>query len=318
MGRRLRLAESQGMRLQMWSMQKQHWQNLRYVHKSARYCEFIAYQIRYSLSKVKKMTINLTVASLNLFITYRGSIMSWLCLFHKVYSQQEIIKSRLSSYCREKKKIKACMCWWLSGEIFYTSLVSQQLLLLLPLWIDHVMPCLSLTLLPNLSQQTEIRDFLSESFSLQCLLLMSHAAQTSLDVLHSPCSSSLMQRCVCRSCPCSTGACAPSTARRGRAPADLPKGLPKFQSTAAHPWGKPRFSAQTKHGWAGFSLNNLILKIIQDNASMSPQRKCPPGGNWPCVLPSDLSWSSLRFWPDKSCVHWGFFCVEIIQTMPNL
>lgn len=274
MGGRLRLAESQGIRLQMWSMQKQQWQKLRCVHKSARYCEFIAYQIRYSLSKVQKMTINLTVASLNLFITYRGSIMSWVCLFHKVYSQLEIIKSRLSSYCREKKKIKACMCW-LSGEIFYTSLVSQQLLLLLPLWIDRVMPCLSLTLLTNLSQQTEIRYFLSESFSLQCLLLMSHAAQKSLDVLHSPRSSSLVQRCFSRSCPCSTGAWAPSAAWHGRAPADLPRRLPKFQSTAAHPWGKPRFSEQTKHCWAVFSLNNLILKIIQDNRSVSTQQKMP-------------------------------------------
>lgn len=100
----LGLAASQGTRFQMWSMQKQQWQNLRRVHKSSRYCEFIAYQIRYSLSKVQKLTINLTVASLNLFITYRGSLVSRFCLSHKVYSQQEVIKSRLSSYCREKNQ----------------------------------------------------------------------------------------------------------------------------------------------------------------------------------------------------------------------
>lgn len=161
------------------------------------------------------------------------------------------------------------MCWWLSGEIFYISLVSQQLLLLLPLWIDHVMPCLSLTLLTNLSQQTEIRNFLSESFSLQCLLLMSHATQTSLDVLHSPWFSSLLQRCFSGSCPCSSGACALPTVWHGSWP---PK---NFQSTAAHSQGKPRFTEHTKHFWAAFSPNNLILKIIQDNGSEFPQQKMP-------------------------------------------
>lgn len=104
MGGELGLAESQDTRSKMCSMQKQQWQKLRWVHKSARYCEFIAYQIRYWLSKVQSLTINLTVASLNLFITYRGSLVSQFCLSHKVYSQQEIIKSRQSSYCQKKNQ----------------------------------------------------------------------------------------------------------------------------------------------------------------------------------------------------------------------
>lgn len=216
------------------------------------------------------------------------------------------------------------MCWWLSGEIFYTSLVSQQLLLFLPLWIDHVMPCLSLTLLTNLSQKTEIRDFLSESFSLQCLLLMSHATQTSLGVLHSPWTSSVMQRCLFRSCPCSTGTCPPLPACHGRALAGLPRRLPKFPSTAAHPWGELWFSEQAKHCWAVLSLKTL--KIIQDNGSGSPQQRML---SWwklaigsplevGSTLPSDLSWNSLTFQPDKSWVHGGIFCAEVIQTMFNL
>lgn len=283
----------------MWSMQKQQWQKLRCVHKSARYCEFIAYQIRYSLPKVQKLTINLTVASLNLFITYRGSIMSWVCLFYKVYSQQEIIKSRLNSYCWEKKKNKEVLYVLVTVRWDILYLISVSAVIAFASFMNRSWDAMPLTLLTNLSQQTEIKEFLSESFSLQCLLLMSHAPQTSLDVLDSPWSSSLMQRCCFRSHPCSTGSWL------GRALADLPGRLPEFQSTAAQPWGKPGFSEPTKPCWAVSSLNDLILKIIQDNGSGFPQQKMLSW--WKLAMCSSLGAGRALGFGQTEVIFMGFF-----------
>lgn len=316
-------------------MQKQQWQKLRCVHRSARYCEFVAHQIRYSLSKVQKLAINLTVASSNLFISYRGSLVSWFCLPHKVYSQQEIIKSRLSSYCREKNQdlyVLVAVRW----DILY--LISVGAVIAFSSFMNRSCDSMPLFHTPNQFVTanltvTEIRYFLPWPISFQYWLLLSHAAQAILNVYQSVLHIAffLASRCwklLWYSFPLNPLAAA------GMFHSQLPVQhwqMPSFSSwpflaASRSSWEALQLSVSSlgkvtvpraKHSWAVLALNPL--RIIQDSGSMSPQQR--RFSWWKLAmrfLPSDLSQNSCYSdFGQMKVASILFSCAKIIHTVSN-
>lgn len=173
------------------------------------------------------------------------------------------------------------------------------------------MPCHSLTLLTNLSQHTEIRDFLSGSFSLQWSETLSQATQTSLDVLHSPWTSSLLQRCFFRSCPCSL--CSLST-WHGRLCLTSLEGPLSSKALQLIPRESHDFQSRQSTAERYFHLTTQSWRLFRIMGQCLPSRKCPPCGSWPHMFFPGMV---LHFGQTK-VVFMGFFCVEIIQTNSNL